>query len=202
MQAIMVLILGATIGLAAFVERRKVASAHVVLDEPREMLDLSIRLPMDWEGIIDDVPNEPGAAAIVKEPRNHRGQRTVSIVRLTSDKRSAHDFLKSRAPDATFQPFQFLDLTGEIAKSPITDPKSANRRAGARRTTLSAAVNPPSGGIVLIEVQTPPSLGRSAEILLNDVAAAIELNDTPATRPVGRKKVKSDDRPEDEGDGF
>jgi hypothetical protein len=66
MQAIMWLILGATIGAAALVDHIKQQNLYVLLDQPTSFGDFSVRLPAGWKQV-DDSGSALVATALVDQ---------------------------------------------------------------------------------------------------------------------------------------
>ncbi len=80
MQSIMWVVLGATVGAAALVDRAKQRALHFELGEPMQLEGFSIRLPQDWvasdefeatpDTIIRKDPNFGDFLAIATRPRS------------------------------------------------------------------------------------------------------------------------------------
>src|SRR5690349_21375307 len=80
LQVVMVVILGTSLGLAAFLDRRHSAALNVKLDPPRTEGRLIVRLPKDWEvdaGQTSEGP--PRMLVVVDYDRQGRVRRTLRI---------------------------------------------------------------------------------------------------------------------------
>ena len=184
LQAVMWLIFGSSLGLAAYIDHRRSGDLRIQLAEPQAVGRLIVRLPRGWE-----VEQESGPPqAIVAEDFDPQGRRRrtlkITLEQQTGRKRGAQVYLESllNFPDhpqvaPAPEPFDFLGQSGVLmpqrfpaeALEQITrDPADAG---------LYACVVLPDGYTVTLQLIGDRTYGPSGRALLGRVADGMRLAD-------------------------
>lgn len=203
MQGVMVLVLGASVGIAALVGHYRAADWRVELGEPITMGRLKLRLPAQWQdGVtLRRSPKGEVTGISVREITDPRTSRILGVNIVPLGSQSVEHFLITRggAPRDMTR-INFLGHPGRMVEvKEIVEIQ--NRQTGAtslqRRSSVRAMVKLRSGQGVLVQLSGPSAFGPSARELVSRVAQTMELSggdETPLIEP------ESSPRPEIEDD--
>ena len=198
LQVAMWLVLGASLGLAAFIDHRRSGSLDVTLGEPVAEGRLVVRLPKGWEvDVQESKAGPPRTLTVIDFDRQGRRRRTL---RITQEQQSG----RPRGPEYYIEsavnlpiddeggalqtePFPFLGQDDAVLL-PLKINMRALRRyvptASLPEAGLYACAVTPDGLAVLVQVTGDGAYGPSNRALLRRVADNIRLSDsTSATRP-------------------
>src|SRR5438067_9681483 len=114
LQVVMCLILGASLGLAAYIDHRRSGSLDIALGEPRTVGRLIVRAPAGWE--VEEEPGPPQTLVAKDYDRQGRHRRTIKVTQeqQTGRVRGAEYYLENVVnvsmvdEDPQFEPFPFL----------------------------------------------------------------------------------------------
>lgn len=164
MQSIMWIVLLATVGLAAIVDRAKARSLFSELDEPVTFTNFSIRLPAGWETVDE---GEPGALIQLLD-EDHMRLITVSVRRPNFLDMLMPSDAPARSARRTTEQVKVGDGDGTLTIYPAV---------GGRVEVLNVQRLIPGVGTVEIEMQSPAGDKRRAHPanidLIKRVAASV-----------------------------
>lgn len=197
LQAVMWVVLGASLGLAAFIDHRRSGMLDVRLGESVRDGRLLVRLPVDWEVVIqrgeESVRPQPRALTVIDFDRQGRERRRL---RITQEQQAGRprgpayyleNLMSSRhVLPLEPQPFSMLGQDDGV----LIPFKVDIRRYLGRETPIDipepglyACVVMPDGLAVTVQVTGEGAYGPSSHQLLRRVADAIRLADGAADAP-------------------
>jgi hypothetical protein len=192
LQVAMWVILGASLGLAAFIDHRKTAGLDVTLGEPSRFGPLVVRLPKGWE--LEREAGPPKAVVAKDYDRQGRLRRTLKITQERQNGRvlGPESYLENtvnlpeieQIPDV--EPFAFLGQDEGALVAFIIGDTRRGRRARPRlpQAGLYAATVLPDGLSVTVQLYGEGAYGPSSRHLVRLVADNLKLADGPSeSRP-------------------
>jgi hypothetical protein len=192
MQAVLWVVFGGTLALAAFVSRKRTTSLETPLAEPVTFGALSLRLPEGWEREEKATVHVKGLIAQeYDEERRPLRQLWVTQETQAVVKRGPSFYLENvlNLPDsdAKPEPFSFLGSRGVlivwrgVPRDPSVDPDMVERRPPLGLYACSVL---PDGLTVTLQVRGEGAFGPSSRQLIRRVADSMKVADS-ATRPIG-----------------
>jgi hypothetical protein len=171
MQIIMWVILGATIGLAALVDRHLGNRLDVRLGEPRELPGLTVRLPLGWE--TEDTSDDPQTLVYLFDRSNRRAM-DVRVERPGLSELLGLGGRSRRPTRELISQIPFGDGTGQLTR------RVGSLQSGSSYVELTASRGLARGGTLSISLTAPISssqadLGREID-LIKRVAASVTIN--------------------------
>jgi hypothetical protein len=194
LQAVLWLVFGGTLALAAYVSHRRTARYEAELGEPVTFGALSVRLPKGWEG---EEQSARGLKALIaaEYDEEHRPMRHLWV---TQEKQALikrgpgfylENLLNLPSTDAKPDLFNFLGSRGVllvwrgVPQDSDVDPDMVERRPP---PGLYACTVLRDGLTVTLQLRGEGAVGPSGRRLLRTVADSIKLADgtkQPSTRP-------------------
>ena len=185
MQGIMWVILGATIGVAALVDRHKAAKLEVKLGDPVKLEGgISIRLPAGWKEM-----ETPDASETLIAVEDTAFDRAISV---QLDQLSISDLFVSRGRGTLQEQIPMGDGSGTLSRQLFEE--QGVLRYMARRVL-------PRGRVLTITLHTsamlPPQQLKAEKDLIKQIAASVKVEgdssqSTPASKPaeeVGQEQL-------------
>jgi hypothetical protein len=192
LQVVMWVILGASLGLAAFIDHRKTAALDVTLGEPRRFGALVVRLPKGWE--LEGETGPPQAVVAKDYDRQGRLRRTLKVTQEVQTGRvlGPESYLENtvqlpeieQIPDV--EPFGFLGQDeGALVAFMLGDSRRGRRsRPRLPDAGLYAATVLPDGLSVTVQLYGEGAYGPTSRHLVRLVADNLKLADGASdTRP-------------------
>jgi hypothetical protein len=194
LQAVMWLVFGASLGLAAYIDHRKSGELAVQWGEPRQLGRLTVRLPTGWE--VEQDPGPPQALVAKDFDRQGRHRRTLKITQeqQTGRPRGAEYYLENTVnlPDIdqipNVEPFAFPGEGDGALVTLIIENAKALRRLHPQipDAGMYACVVMPDGLTLTVQLTGEGTYGPSSRRLIRLVADRIQVTDTAtATKPGG-----------------
>lgn len=189
MQGVMVLVLGATVGLAALVQRYRAADWRVDLAEPVELKNLLVRMPARWE-LSGPEPIPGGGARLMARPDGDEAMNIRLVVSTyASGAGSVEAVLRKQTTRRSFvERIEFLNHPGRLVEITqiVAIPNPAGLLEYGQRRSVTAMVKLRSGYAVTVELTGQAAFGPSARDLVMRVAKALALHGAdagPESRP-------------------
>jgi hypothetical protein len=190
LQGVMWVILGASLGLAAFIDHRMTAALDVTVGEPRRFGPLVVRLPKGWE--LEGEAGPPQAVIAKDYDRQGRLRRTLKVTQEVQTGRvlGPESYLENtvqlpeieQIPDV--EPFGFLGQDeGALVAFMIGDGRRGHRgRPRLPDAGLYAATVLPDGLSVTVQLYGEGAYGPSSRALVRLVADNLKLADGAADK--------------------
>lgn len=181
MQAIMWIILGGTVGLAALVDRGRQNSLEVRLGDPTHLDGIRIRLPRNWAVTS---PDEVSDNIELQEPGMDDWPRTIKVsVQAAPGVSLFHLFDSSNVRADQYVNIPFGDAQGQLAIRRITPEGPFAQFSGVYVLQLTATRQIPKGRFVQVELQDVMQADKSRRLgdieLVKKIAATLELDAQP-----------------------
>ena len=197
LQVVMWSVLGASLGLAAYIDHRRSSQFNVTLGEPRAVGRLSLRLPKGWE--IEGPAGTPLAIAAKEfDPQGRQRLKiTVTQEQQSGRRRGPQYYLEElvNLPDdedfaPSIEPFGFLGQDDAALASFKINSKLARKILNLPDAGLYACAVMPDGFTVTVQVSGDGAFGPSSRGLLRRVADTIKLADSPsASQPAASQSA-------------
>lgn len=190
LTAVLWLVFGASLALAAFISHRRNAALGLALGEPQEFGRLIVRLPKNWQVRREKDPRR----AIVAEDYDRQG-RFRRAVRITQEqqgprRKGPEFYLESVLGEKTslnipyeFEPFTFLGQSDGVVCAFQGLPsvyRGLDEAVELPDPGVYAANVLPDGLSVTVQVTGPGAFGPTSRQLLREVADGIKLADGAA----------------------
>lgn len=198
MQVVLCAALGATLGLAYWVEKTHAAALAVTLEPPKafknQVLDIDIRLPAGWkiELGIDADSGDPVLRATELYP-HYRVRRQFELQlssvpgrgALPSPEEVAEEDTKGRQSVGPTQKLDFLGTPGVLIEYPFTPGAEVveGRQTGLKPMLLACAVLPRQRVKVTLLMVGPANFAAADVELIRSVATGLALDDAAHPAP-------------------
>lgn len=196
LQVVMVIILGGSLGLAAFLDRRHSSALNVQLGPPRAEGRLGVRLPKDWDVDAKQTSEgPPRTLTAIDYDRQGRARRTLRITQEQQQGRpkGAEFYLEGMMSSQHVIPLQPQSFPMLGQDDAVLVPFKADFRNLPEAAELDlpepglyACAVMPDGLAVTVQVVGEGAYGPSAYQLLRLVADNLKLADSPSARPPSR----------------